>query len=198
VLTKFCSSVTPVYGTPDTCLEKANLCVPGERDEHEVDNTFHPRTNFIPRNISSQTDFVSLFVLATSYNDELVFYIQLVLRKHTCAMCMFGDRHVHEVDNTFHPRTNFIPRNVSSRTDFVSLFVWATLYNDEWAFYILVLRTQTCAMCMVTSRMSTRLTTPFILIHFIPPWFVVCLFVWLRNDDWGYLWFFLCFLLISY
>ena len=32
--------------------------------------------------------------------------------------------------------------------------------------------------------MRTRLTTPFILIHFILHWFVVCLFVWLHNCDW--------------
>ena len=108
MLTKFCSSVTPVYGTPDTCLEKANLCVPGERDEHEVDNTFHPRTNFIPRNISSRTNFVSLFVLATSYNDELVFYIQLVFRKHTFEQCACS-----AIDMSTRLTTPLIPGQIS-------------------------------------------------------------------------------------
>ena len=75
---------------------------------------------------------------------------------------MPGERDEHVVDNTFHPRTNFIPTHFIPNW-FVCLFVW--LRNDDWGYLlehpILVLRKQTC-VCPA-SGMSTRLTTPFIL-----------------------------------
>ena len=44
------------------------------------------------------------------------------------------------------------------------------------------MRKQTCA----ASRMRTRLTTPFILIHFILHWFVVCLYgCVMMIEDWN-------------
>ena len=99
-------------GTPGTCLEKANLGVPGERDEHEVDNTFHPRTNFIPRNFSSRTDlFFYLYgcvmvIEDTCWNTQYLYWESKLVHARRAEWAQ-GWQHLSSQDifhpNTFHP-----------------------------------------------------------------------------------------------